>query len=177
MKELRTGKTFTRSVALLAPWRGRTSRKPAPQPSPEATRDETGRANGADPAPVQRSGRENLAIGQLVVTVDEVGDKAFSLAKVLREANESYLFHYYGTTYRDLAQARFEPVYLEEGTGLMLLGAPKPQERAKPWTGWLPQGQGHVILKHPRLTKTGRLTAKTMRSLRGYQHFVIPSDD
>ena len=93
------------------------------------------------------------------------------------EANESYLFHYYGTTDRDLAQARFEPVYLEEGTSLMLLGAPKPQERAKPWTGWLPQGQGHVILKHPRLTKAGRLTAKTMRSLRGYQHFVIPSDD
>ena len=59
----------------------------------------------------------------------------------------------------------------------MLLGPPRKHERAKAWTGWTPQEDGYIILRDPRLTKAGRLSAATLRRLRSYRHFVIPTDD
>ena len=112
-----------------------------------------------------------------MVTVDQVGDRVFSLAKVLQEANGYVQFHYYGTTDPDVRTARFSPVFLENKTGLMLLGDLRPEEKANPWVGWVPQEEGYVILQGPKLTKAGRLTADTLRRLRGFTHFVIPSDD
>ena len=62
-------------------------------------------------------------------------------------------------------------------SGLMLLGDLRPEEKANLWVGWVPQEEGYVILHGPKLTKAGRLTAATLRRLRGLTHFVIPSDD
>ena len=153
VEELKTGKRFTRSVALLAPWRGDL------------------------PVELKRKPTDASLVGKLVVAVDEVEDKTFSLALVLQEANDSYQLHYYGTTDVDLRRARFLPVHVEEKTGLMLLGPLRPDERATPWTGWIPQGEGHIILRDPKMTSASRLTAKTLRRLRGYKHFIIPSDN
>jgi len=155
VKELKTGALFTRSVALLAPWRGEI-------PYPIETK---------------REKRTDSLLGQLVVTVDQVGDRVFSLAKVLQEANGYIQFHYYGTTDSDVRTARFSPVFIENKTGLMLLGDLRPEEKANPWVGWVPQEEGYVILRGPKLTKAGRLTAATLRRLRGFTHFIIPSDD
>lgn len=154
VKELKTGKRFKRSVALLAPWRGEIS------------------------VELKRRMTDTL-VGKLVVTVDNVGDDTFSLAKVLQESDDSYQFHYYGTTDEDMERARFLPVFIENKTGLMLLGPPQKHERAKAWTGWTPQEDGYIILRDPKLTKSGRLSATTRRSLRArrLRHFVIPSDD
>jgi hypothetical protein len=77
----------------------------------------------------------------------------------------------------DLRRARFLPVHVEEKTGLMLFGPLRPDERATPWTGWIPQGEGHVILRDPQMTSANRLSAKTLRRLQGYRHFIIPSDN
>ena len=153
VKELKTGRSFNRSVALLGPWRG-----PAPR----------------NPAPAEGSGPK---VGQLVVAVDEVGDRTYSLARVLRRANDSIHLHYFGTVDEDIRRARFTPTYIEEKTGLMLLDPPQAGQRAKPWAGWVPEGEGHIILKSPRLTKDGKLSPATRRRLRNMQHFVIPSDD
>ena len=90
VKELKTGRSFNRSVALLGPWRG-----PAPR----------------NPAPAEGSGPK---VGQLVVAVDEVGDRTYSLARVLRRANDSIHLHYFGTVDEDIRRARFTPTYIEE---------------------------------------------------------------
>ena len=58
-QELKTGRRFTRSVALLAPWRGEI---------PEE----------AEPAKAAHS-----LVGKLVVTVDNIGEDTYSLARVL----------------------------------------------------------------------------------------------
>ena len=152
VKEVSTGKKFTRSVALLAPWRG---------PEPE-------RREKDSPA-------KSDLVGQLVATVDEEGDEVFSLATVIDVANGSHHFHYLGTTEEDLVTARFYPVYIL-ADGLMFLGD-SPPASAKPWVGSSPTTGNFIVAYRIKLTKARRLAKSSARRLRKFKHFVIPSDD
>jgi hypothetical protein len=156
VREEASGKYFTRSVALMAMYRGDVS----------AT---------VVPSPVAVVARAALAVGSVFAVVDEPGETSVWLMQQQEEQFGDGMLtgHYYTASSHDLACAVFKPVWIEEKTGLSIVGAPKRHEKAKKWIGSVPDEDEYVKARGLTFRKNGALTVKSRTLLSGFTASMI----
>ena len=155
VKEEKTGKFYERTVGNVAPY------------TPTVDVDEASGSSSEE--------QESFVEGNLLAVMDEKDNTTFSVAKVLRLGEELATCHFYGTLNPSSSAAVFKPVYVERGTGLSILTNQLSQRDAKktdPWTGEVTPDE--VLDYDVRLTRAGKLSAKSRRWLENYSPAVMP---
>ena len=154
--EVSSNKVFRRNVSNLSPWT-------APvlvEPPADDLKD--------SPAPEPES--DNFITGKTVAYLDESEQKLW-LADVLNTDGNTAQCHFRGTTSPNFKTARFDLVWIEEKSGLCILGAPKSHERAKAWSGTVYRED--VMLFDVCLTSAHRVSAASRRSLSKLPHAIL----
>ena len=154
--EISSNKVFRRNVSNLSPWT-------APvlvDPPPDDLKD----------SPATELESDNFITGKTVAYLDESEQKLW-LADVLATDGNTAQCHFRGTTSSNFKTARFDLVWIEEKSGLCILGAPKGHERAKAWSGTVYRED--VMLFDVCLTSAHRISAASRRSLSKLPHAIL----
>jgi hypothetical protein len=115
-------------------------------------------------------------VGDNIITIDEPGLGAVEIARVTEITEEGVHAHYYGTTDPSLATAKFSPAYVDNRGRTILGRRPRKREKAKPYSGIIPQ-DAELILGRAHFTKSSQLTTATKRYLHRLKktHKYMPS--
>ena len=149
---LSSGRTFSRSVSCLSPWRAPVRASAPPVPGNNSDSDDSD-TDSDDP------------VGDIWAVLDSPDAKSFDLVKVLAVHEDYYHVHCLSAAQDSLARARFKPAYIETASGKLIRGGPRGA-RATPWTWDLPMDAPELLLtKGIRLRSTGHLTAASRRLL------------
>jgi hypothetical protein len=130
VREIKTGRKFDRHIGLIAPYYGHLEKDAAwglPPVQPKKTKV----------APVVGIVHtdDDLVVGELIAIAD---NDAYLLCMVIELAESGCSAQIFTTTYRgQLKSAHFKKTFIEEGTGLMIRGAPNKKERAEPWLAYV----------------------------------------
>ena len=183
------GRTFTRKGALIRPNRSPQSNAPPKpkrkrkkrqrrqkQPAEDAVEDAVEGQVDEDAVEdaVENQVEEDCSIapdevtvGDNIITIDEPGLGAVEIARVTEITEEGVHAHYYGTTDPSLATAKFSPAYVDNRGRTILGRKPRKREKAKPYSGIIPQ-DAELILGRAHFTKSSQLTTATRR----YLHYL-----
>ena len=154
VREESTKRAYTRSVALIAHYHGDIKEVLSRFVAPAIV-------------------AQMLQPGSVVAVVDEPGEVSVWLVKV-EDVKDGMVFgHYYSASSHDLAKAVFKLVWIEDRTGLSILGAPKRSEKAKPWSGSVPDEDEFVKARGLVFRKDGVLTAKSKNQLKGFTASMV----
>ena len=154
VREESTKRAYTRSVALIAHYHGDIK---------EVLPGFVAQANDV----------QMLQPGSVVAVVDEPGEVSVWLVKVEDVKDGMVCGHYYSASSHDLAKAVFKLVWIEDRTGLSILGAPKRSEKAKPWSGSVPDEDEFVKARGLVFRKDGILSAKSKNQLKGFTASMV----
>ena len=80
---------------------------------------------------------------------------------------------YYAPSSPSLERALFRLVWIEEKTGLSILGELKRNERGAPWTGSVPVNTEYIKARGIQFRKNGGLDASSRRKLNGLSVMMI----
>ena len=118
---------------------------PAVRPGPEVPADDVSSA------------------GSVVAVVDEPGETSVWLMSV-EDCRDGMLHgQYYTATSHVVATAKFRLVWIEDKSGLAIVGKPRANEKAQKWSGCVPDEAARALA----MCKDGTLTAGSLRKLRG----------
>jgi hypothetical protein len=173
LRETASGMIVKRTVANIRKYAVLTDfRIPdAPVPAPAV------QANVQAPAP-KKSRKTRLFEGWNPDTMDTLDNTivlvqekdVYWFADVLSFAEGGINVAYYSTQGRNLKTAKFYMTYIEQGTGQVILGKPKPTEKADLWTGFAPFED--IKVRDINITKSGKLQAQTYDAVSAYQKSV-----
>ena len=154
--EVFSNKVFRRNVSNLSPWTAPVLVEPP--------------ADDLKDSPAPEPELDNFITGKTVAYLDESEQKLW-LADVLKTDGNTAQCHFRGTTSPNFKTARFDLVWIEEKSGLCILGAPKSHERAKAWSGTVYRED--VMLFDVCLTSAHRVSAASRRSLSKLPHAIL----
>ena len=161
VRELATGKTFERVVALMARCGSR-------GPNMKGT---IGKANTAtSPA---REHKVLQTTSTVLAVLDAPGDKHVWLMRADKAEDGTVGGQYYNPSSTKVASAIFKLVWIEEGSGLAILGKLGRHERGEPWRGSVPDTSEFVLARDLQFRKNGMLTAASARTLSGFEAAML----